>query len=406
VVTVGAILAMAAHVAGKGAGMMEMAGLAQKGGAVHIHCRLAERPEDITAIRVAVGEADAVIGGDLVVSAGAKTLGLMTTGRTGAVVNSHEIITGEFTRNTEFRIPSDRLRLSLEARLQDRVAFFDASELARATLGDSIYSNMMVFGAAFQQGLIPLPQEAILRAIELNSTAVEANKRAFAIGRWAVLNPDQAARLIRPDPPATVDPVAFRADHLRAYQGEALAARYVAFVKRAPEPLRLSVAKAYHKLLAIKDEYEVARLHLATMDKAKEEFEGAMRPEFHLAPPFLPGRDAKGRPRKRAFGSWMLTAFRMLAQMKGLRGTAFDPFGRTAERRMERALISQYESDMERVFSEFTPERGPIAREWAELPLMIRGFGPVKEANAAKAAKRRAELMAEWAEPAPAMAAE
>ncbi|MFN4171840.1 MAG: indolepyruvate ferredoxin oxidoreductase family protein [Pseudorhodobacter sp.] len=406
VVTVGAILAMAAHVAGKGAGMMEMAGLAQKGGAVHIHCRLAERPEDITAIRVAVGEADAVIGGDLVVSAGAKTLGLMTTGRTGAVVNSHEIITGEFTRNTEFRIPSDRLRLSLEARLQDRVAFFDASELARATLGDSIFSNMMVFGAAFQQGLIPLPEDAILRAIDLNGTAAEANRRAFAIGRWAVLHPAEAARLIRPEAPAVIDPVAFRADHLRAYQDDALAARYLALVARAPEPLRPSVAKGYHKLLAIKDEYEVARLHLETLDKARAEFDGDLRPEFHLAPPFLPGKDAQGRPRKRAFGGWMIPAFRLLARMKRLRGTAFDLFGRTAERRMEHGLIAQYEVDMDQLFAGVTPGRMALAREWAELPLTIRGFGPVKEANAARAAARRAEILALWAEPAPAIAAE
>ncbi|MBL4917813.1 indolepyruvate ferredoxin oxidoreductase family protein [Szabonella alba] len=406
VVTVGAILAMAAHVAGKGAGMMEMAGLAQKGGAVHIHCRLAERPADITAIRVAVGEADAVIGGDLVVSAGGKTLGLMTTGRTGGVINSHEIITGEFTQNTEFRIPSERLRLSLEARLKDRVAFFDASDLARVTLGDSIYSNMMVFGAAFQQGLIPLPEEAILRAIELNGTAVEANSRAFAIGRWAVLHPEQAARLIRPEAPVPVDPVAFRADHLRAYQGEALAARYLAMVDRAPEPLRDAVARSYHKLLAIKDEYEVARLHLSTLDRARAEFEGDLRPEFHLAPPMLPGKDAQGRPKKRAFGAWMIPAFRLLARMKGLRGTAFDPFGRSAERRMEHALIAEFEADMDRVFAEITPARESLAREWAELPLSIRGFGPVKEANAGKAAKRRAAIMAQWAQPAAAIAAE
>ncbi|MDP5347913.1 MAG: 2-oxoacid:acceptor oxidoreductase family protein, partial [Paracoccaceae bacterium] len=154
VVTIGAVLAQAAQIDGKGAGMMEMAGLAQKGGAVHIHCRIAEQPDDISAVRVATGEADALIGGDLVVSAGAKTLGLTRTGRTGAVVNSHEIITGDFTRNTEFSLPSDRLALALEARLQDRVMLFDASELARVTLGDSIFSNMMLFGAAWQRGLI------------------------------------------------------------------------------------------------------------------------------------------------------------------------------------------------------------------------------------------------------------
>lgn len=276
---------------------------------MHIHCRLAARPEDISAIRVATGEADAVIGGDLVVTAGARTLGLMTKGRTGAVVNDHEIVTGEFTKNIEFRIPSDRLRLSLEARLQDRLAFFDATELARVVLGDLIYSNMMVFGAVWQRGLIPIPLESILRAIALNGAGPEANARAFSLGRWAALNPAEAAMIIRPRPPEPVDPVAFRADHLRAYQDDALAARFLALVDLMPRDLRESVAKGYHKLLAIKDEYEVARLHLATMDKARAEFDGTLRPTFHLAPPLLPGRDAQGRPRKRAFGAWMIPSF-------------------------------------------------------------------------------------------------
>ena len=394
VVTVGAILAMAAHVDGKGVGMMEMAGLAQKGGAVHIHCRLANTPADISAIRVAVGEADCVIGGDLVVTAGARTLGLMTTGRTGAVVNSHEIITGEFTRNTEFRIPTDRLQLSLEARLKGKLAFFDASELARVMLGDSIYSNMMVFGAAWQQGLIPLSLEAIETAIALNGSGPEINARAFAYGRWAMLNPSEASNRLKPAAPVILDPIAFRADHLLQYQGQALADRFRAMIARAPVPLRESVAKGYHKLLAYKDEYEVARLHLTTLDKARAEFDGDFRPMFHLAPPFLPGRDAAGRPKKRAFGAWMIPVFRMLARLKGLRGTAFDPFGRSAERRMERALIDQFETDMRWLLPDVSPARLPLVRELAELPLTIRGFGPVKQANATRAALRRAEILA------------
>jgi indolepyruvate ferredoxin oxidoreductase len=394
VVTVGAILAMAAHVDGKGVGMMEMAGLAQKGGAVHIHCRLANSPADISAIRVAVGEADAVIGGDLVVTAGARTLGLMTTGRTGAVVNAHEIITGAFTRNPEFRIPSKRLRLSLEARLQERVSFLDASELARVTLGDSIYSNMIVFGAAWQQGLIPVSLEAIDTAIKLNGAGPETNARAFALGRWAVLHPDQAAARIAPAEPERIDPVAFRAAHLAAYQDQALADRFRARVARAPEALRESLARGYHKLLAYKDEYEVARLHLDTIDKARAALDGALKPVFHLAPPFLPGKDAAGRPRKRKFGAWMLAVFRVLARMKSLRGSVFDPFGYSHERRMERALIAEFEADMDRLLPSLTPARLPLIRELAELPLTIRGFGPVKQANAAKAAARRAEILA------------
>jgi len=398
VVTVGAIIAMAAHVDGKGAGMMEMAGLAQKGGAVHIHCRIAERPEDITAVRVAVGEADAVIGGDLVVTAGAKTLGLMTTGRTRAVVNSHEIVTGEFTRKPDFRLPADRLKLALQARLAGDIALFDASELARVVLGDSIYSNMMVFGAAWQQGLVPLSLDAIRKAVELNGAGVEANLRAFDIGRWAVLHPDQAAAMIHPEETAApVDPVVFRADHLRAYQNDALADRYVALVNRVTDPaLRLAVAKGYHKLLAYKDEYEVARLHLETMAKARAEFDGDLKPRFHLAPPILGGTDADGRPKKREFGAWVVPLFRVLAAMKGLRGGALDIFGRTAERRMERALIAEYESDMAEVLAGLTPDRMAAAKELAELPLTIRGFGPVKEQNAKKAAARRLELLEQF----------
>ncbi|KPQ08573.1 MAG: indolepyruvate ferredoxin oxidoreductase [Rhodobacteraceae bacterium HLUCCA12] len=402
VVTVGAILAQAAQIDGKGAGMMEMAGLAQKGGAVHIHCRIAKRPEDISAVRVAVGEAHCVIGGDLVVTAGSRTLGLMRTGQTGAVVNAHEIITGEFTRNSKFQLPAKDLRVSLEARLRDRLAMFDASELARVALGDSIYSNMMVFGGAWQMGLIPVSLEAIQQAVTLNGAAVEGNLRAFDIGRWAVLHPDEAAALIQPplaDKDA-VDPVAYRAAHLQDYQNAALAARFCRFVEAIDDAaLRDAVAKGYHKLLAYKDEYEVARLHLQTVEKARAEFEGDFTPHFHLAPPMLGGTGPDGRPRKRRFGPWMLHAFRLLARLKGLRGTPFDPFGYSHERRMERALIAQYEADMGDVLPRLTPENRDLILELALLPLSIRGFGPVKDANAKAAARRREELLAAIAKP-------
>ena len=398
VVTIGAVLAQAAQIDGKGAGMMEMAGLAQKGGAVHIHCRIAERPEDISAIRVATGEADALIGGDLVVSAGAKTLGLTRTGRSGAVVNSHEIVTGDFTRDTEFSLPSDRLRLALEARLQDRLDLFDATEIARATMGDSIYSNMMILGAAWQRGLVPLSMQAIDAAIELNGTAIDRNKRAFQIGRWAVLHPEDAARLAEPTvvalPKTLDDKIAYRAEQLIAYQGKRLAKRYRRMVERFDDPaLKEAVAKGYHKLLAYKDEYEVARLLLSSRDKARQEFDGDFKMSFHLAPPMLARKGADGRPQKREFGPWLERPLRVLARLKGLRGTPFDPFGYTAERRMERALIKQYQSDMAEIEKHLSPDTLDIAVALAELPLQIRGFGPVKAANEAKAAKRREELL-------------
>ncbi|PVA08308.1 indolepyruvate ferredoxin oxidoreductase family protein [Thalassorhabdomicrobium marinisediminis] len=398
VVTIGAVLAMAAHVDGKAAGMMEMAGLAQKGGAVHIHCRIAEHPDDIAAIRVATGECDALIGGDLVVSAGAKTLGLMSTGRTRGVVNSHEIITGDFTRNTHFQLPTDQLEVALQARLQDNLALFDASDLARALMGDAIFSNMMVFGAVWQMGALPVSLGAIHAALELNGTAVARNKQAFDYGRWAVLHPEDAARVIRPDEiamPKTVDEkIAFRADHLTRYQNAAYAKRYTDFVDTFDGDLREAVALGYHKLLSYKDEYEVARLLVDTRKQAQAEFDGDLKLTHHLAPPLLARKGPRGRPAKIAMPQITAKLFPLLARLKGLRGTAFDPFGRTEERRMERGLITEYEGDMAFVRDAVRSDTHEAALALAKLPLEIRGFGPVKQANAAKAAKRREELLA------------
>ena len=397
VVTIGAVLAMAAHLDGKGAGMMEMAGLAQKGGAVHIHCRLAERPEDIAAIRVTLGECDALIGGDLVVSAGAKTLALMAEGRTRGVVNSHEVITGAFTRDTEFRIPGDGLKLALERRLKDGLALFDATALAERMLGDTIYSNMLVLGAAWQQGAVPLPRAAIVRAIELNGAKVAENIRAFDVGRWAVAFPQEAVLRdeVEAKPLSLEEKVAFRADHLVAYQGRRLAARYAKLLGQASDDdMRGAMADGYHKLLAYKDEYEVARLLKSSEAKAAEAFEGDFTLRYHLAPPVRSKIGPDGRPQKREFGAGMARMFPVLAKMKRLRGTWFDPFGRTDERRMERALIAEYERDMKEVLPLVSDATREAAVALARLPLDIRGFGPVKMANAAKVANRREELLA------------
>lgn len=392
VVTIGAVLAQAAQLDGKGAGMMEMAGLAQKGGAVHIHLRLANDPADISAIRVAVGEADAIIGGDLVVTAGAKTIGLMTNGRTGAVVNEHEIITGEFTRVRDFRVPADRLKMSLQARLGDRVSFLDASKLAERYLGDSIYSNMLITGAAWQQGLIPLSEGAILRAIELNGAKAEENKRAFQIGRWAILHPEQA--IPAPAKVEAFDPVDYRANRLVGYQGPKLKRRFLKLVDMAPAELRETVAESYYRLLAVKDEYEVARLHLTTTEGVARTFDGDTKLTFHMAPPFLGGKDSEGRPKKREFGPWILPVFRTLSALRGLRGTPLDVFGWQGERRRERALARQYEQDMAEVLPKVTPATMDIVRELAALPQQIRGYGFIKDAAAEKAQGRRDELLA------------
>ncbi len=398
VVTIGAVLAAAAHIDGKGAGMMEMAGLAQKGGAVHIHCRLSERPEDISAIRVATGEVDALIGGDIVVSAGTKTLALCAEDRTGAVVNSHEIVTGDFTRDTEFRLPMWRLKLSLEARIRKQLAMFDSSLLSKNALGDTIYSNMILLGAAWQAGLVPLSLDAISKAIEVNGANVRRNARAFDIGRWATLNPAAVAEMTETaDVPAghTLDAVIDRrAAHLTAYQGQGLARRYRRLLDRIEDTeLREAAAISYHKLLAYKDEYEVARLHLDTAAQVAEEFEGDFSLTFHLAPPLLATKGTGGRPGKRAFGPWVMRLFRLLAKLKFLRGTPVDPFGWQADRKMERALIRQYETDL----AEVLPAAGKAHAEVLELlalPRGIRGFGPVKRTSEARAAKRREALLA------------
>jgi len=403
VVTVGALLGMAAHLEGKGSGVMEMAGLAQKGGAVHIHCRIAQTPSGINAIRVAVGEADALIGGDMVVAAGSKTLGLLARDRTRAVINTHEIITGEFTHNTEFQLPTDRLTLSLRARIgEDALQALDATALATQILGDAIYANVLMLGAAWQAGLIPLSDESLLNAIEINGAGVKGNIQAFQLGRWAIADPRRVKALVSEDlvaaPDAIEDVIAHRAEHLLKYQGKRLVDRYLKRVGEAracDAAFGEAVAKGYHMRLTYKDEYKVARLHAETLqDAIDHSFTDVSGIRFHLAPPILGRRDKNGHPIKSEFGPWMLRALGLLKRLKGLRGTVLDPFGHTAERRMERALISEYERDLGDVQGLYAPESRDLCIAWAELPLAIRGFGHVKQAHATQAAKTRKELLA------------
>ncbi|NBT32328.1 MAG: indolepyruvate ferredoxin oxidoreductase family protein, partial [Rhodobacteraceae bacterium] len=356
---------------------------------------IAETPAGISAIRLAMGEAHALIGGDLVVSGGAKSLSLMRAGQTGGVVNSHEIITGDFTRNTEFTIPKNDLEIALKAKLQDRMALFDATELSRVLLGDSIYSNMMVFGAAWQKGAVPLTLASIRQAIRLNGAAVDANLKAFEIGRWAIAHPDQANGMITAKtsgkPMSLQDKIDFRYNHLIEYQSKSLADKYRQAVRAIADPdLRLAVAEGYHKVLSYKDEYEVARLHLKTAAKVAESFEGVQDITWHLAPPVLTGKDQAGRPKKRNFGISFKMLMPVLASMKSLRGTPLDPFGWTADRRAERRLIAEYESDLPRLTAATNRQ---AAIDLARLPLSVRGFGPVKDKAIAEAAVKRLELL-------------
>ncbi len=397
-VTIGAGIAMAAHIDGKGVAMMEMAGLAQKGGAVHIHLRISEKPGDISAVRVATGECDTVIGGDLVTTAGAKTLGLMKTGKTGAVVNTHDTITGDFTRDVDFELPNGRLKLALKARLQQGLTMFDASALGEKLLGDTIFSAMIVNGAAWQRGLLPFSGAAMLSAIALNGVAVERNKRAFEIGRWATLNPEGVASLL-----ADVNPVLTKsldqmidnfAGHLVSFQSARLARKYRKFVdKIEDDDLKEAAARGYYKVLAYKDEYEVARLLVGTRAKAEAEFDGDLNLTFHMAPPIFTKKNAAGQPVKREFGKLMENSLPLLARFKFLRGTPFDIFGYGADRRAERAMIRQYEADMKEVVRDFSAKNRNAALELARLPLQIRGYGHVKAASHGVALVRREELL-------------
>ncbi len=399
VVTIGAILSTAAHLDGKGAGMIEMAGLAQKGGAVTIHCRIADSPADISAIRVARGEAHGLLGGDLVVTAHDEVLDAACAGKTRAVVNSHEFMTGEFTRDTEFRIPGEDLRQRLGASLgEGQIDFLDATQLARKLLGDAIHSNMIILGHAWQSACIPLSLEAIMEAVTMNGAGIETNKRAFALGRWAALHAEEARRhcLEAETLPGAADRQRQHAEHLTAHSGPGLARRYLALLERCPDPgLRSAVADGYHRLLAVKDEYEVARLHLATEARARAEFEGSLRISYHLAPP-LPGRKRPdGRPQKREFGPWVIWVFRLLVRLKRLRGSPLDPFRYSAERRLQRRFLREYEQDIDRVLARLDRADLETACELARLPLEVKGFGPVWEGNYHRSMRKRQRLLTE-----------
>jgi indolepyruvate ferredoxin oxidoreductase len=409
VVTLGALIGMAAHIDGKGATVLDMTGLAQKGGAVFSHVRLCDDPAALHAVRIATGEADAVIGGDAVVTASGEALARMQAGRTRVAVNFAETPTAEFTHNPNWQFPLDSMRSAIADAVGDGAWHgLDASRIAYRLLGDAIGANLLLLGYAWQLGLVPISAQALDKTIELNGTAVDMNRRAFLWGRRLAHDPELAARLLNdtePDvaPPTPDDLIARRSAFLADYQNAAYAARYrvlVDQVRVAEAPfgstrLTTAVAHNYFKLLAIKDEYEVARLYAETdfLAKVAETFEGDYTLRFHLAPPGLAKLDsATGRPKKRAFGPWTMTAFRWLAKARRLRGTPWDVFGRSAERRAERQLIAEYEDDVAAILASLAPDRLDAAVELASLPIDIRGFGPVKTQAMASANVRRVAL--------------
>ena len=415
IVTIGALLGMAAHLEGRGCGILDMTGLAQKGGAVMSHIRIANRPEDIKAVRFGAGGADLLIGGDILVSGGEETIAVLRESGAKAVVNTHEIMTGAFTRNADFRLPTAQLRRAVESKAA-AVDFVDASRLATTLLGDSIATNVFLVGYAFQKGYLPLSAAAIERAIELNGAAVEMNRSAFLWGRRAAADPAAVEKSAAPaESAAASEPISRNVDeliarreaHLTAYQDKQYAARYRRLVDRVraveahkfkgKTALTAAVARYYSKLLSYKDEYEVARLYSdsAFIRHVQAKFEGDYKLTFNLAPPLLAKRDPlTGEPKKRVFGPWMLTAFKVLARLKNLRGGAFDIFGYSVERRTERRLISEYEQSIEEVLQRVNESNHSLAVELASLPEHIRGFGHVKLRHLEEAKKREAELLA------------
>jgi indolepyruvate ferredoxin oxidoreductase len=408
VVTIGAILGMAAHLEGKGCGSIDMAGLAQKGGAVCSHVKIGARSEDIHAIRVAAGEGDLVLGCDLVVSASKKVLAAVRKGETGVVVNTAEIFPGDFTHDPDYSLHANRLKWAIRQAAGDGVHFVDASGIAAALLGNSIAANMFMLGFAWQKGLVPLDDASLLRAIALNGEAVEMNQTAFLWGRREAINSAAVEAVAAPLRSATsaqnlsrsVDEmIERRVSYLTAYQDEAYAKRYMALVKRVEEAERVkvpgsddlkgAVARYYFKLLAIKDEYEVGRLYSdgSFAKQIAAAFEGEPRLKFYLAPPLLGRKNAQGEPEKSSFGPWIMPLFRLLGSLKWLRGTAFDIFGYTEDRRVERKLIADYEILINEILPSLSLENHAIAVALACLPEKIRGFGHVKmrHVQAAKA---------------------
>jgi len=418
VVTIGALLGMAAHLEGKGCSVLDMTGLAQKNGAVVSHVRIANTPEELHATRIAAGDADLILACDILTGVGYEQLAKMQKGVTHALVNTALVMPAGFTRDPDLKFPLG----SMEREIEEAVGvgdaeFLDATKLATGLMGDSIATNLFMVGYAYQRGLLPVSGAAILRAIELNAAAVDANKKSFAWGRLAAVDPAKVSALAIPAvKPASQrlsesleEMVARRVEFLTAYQDAAYAKRYSDFIARvrAAESARVpgsqalteAVARYDFKLLAVKDEYEVARLYAETdfRERVAQQFDGDYKLVFHLAPPLVAKPDAAtGVVKKRTYGPWMMKAFTLLAKMKGLRGTAFDPFGKTAERRQERALPAEYETLVTELLGALAPHNLELAVELASIPEHIRGYGHVKERFLGEAKKKEAGLLAEF----------
>jgi indolepyruvate ferredoxin oxidoreductase len=422
VVTIGQTLAVAAHLEGLYSSNLDVTGLAQKYGAVLSHVKLAPDPALLHATRVATGEADALVGCDLIVSAGDETFSKLKPGACGGVVCTDMVPTSEFSRNPDWNPDADALAAKLAAALGDRGLAMEALRLSAALMGDSITANMFMLGAAWQKGLVPLTFAAIDRAIELNGVAIESNRRAFLWGRRAAHDLQAVeriaagagmagAKVIRFDPkkPATLaELMAYRIDFLTRYQDAAYANRYAAAVERVKQAeakldrgdaLSKAVAKYLFKLMAHKDEWEVARLYARPEFRKELEgaFEGDFRLKFHVAGgPFGRRDPVTGRLVKREVGPWLMTAFRAMAPLRRLRGSVLDPFRGSSERRLARGLLETYEADLDRIVGALSADNHAIAVKLASLPEKVRGYGHVREEHAAAVAKEREALLGQW----------
>jgi indolepyruvate ferredoxin oxidoreductase len=411
VITIGALLGMAAHLEGKGTSALDMTGMSQKNGAVTSHVRIARAPEDIRAQRIATGEADLILGCDMLTAGAHDAISKTRPGRTVAVINTHQQPPGQFAQNPDWQFPADQIRALIDESVGGRAHFIDATRLATALLGDSIATNLFMLGFAFQKGLIPLQEASILRAIELNGVAVDANNQAFSWGRRAAVSLVQVETIALPAKPIIVQMpqnletlIRRRIAFLTEYQNAAYAKHYEDLVAKvrdaeagigAGDALSKAVAKYLFKLMAYKDEYEVARLYTSGdfEKRLNDSFEGDFKIKYNLAPPLLAKRDAQGHLVKAQYGAWMKYAFKWLAKFKGLRGTALDPFGYTGERKKERGLIRDYESLVTELLANLSQKNHRTAVELACLPERIRGFGHVKDRNVVAVAAERGRLL-------------
>ncbi|PJC95792.1 indolepyruvate ferredoxin oxidoreductase [Janthinobacterium sp. BJB1] len=418
VITVGALMGMAAHLEGKGASVLDMTGMSQKNGSVTSHVKIAKSPAHIRAQRIATGEADLILGCDMLTAGAQDAVSKMRPGRSLAVVNLHEQPPGTFAQNADWQYPTAEVRQLIEESVggADAADFIDATKLATALMGDSIAANLFMLGYAWQKGRIPLTQAALLRAIELNGVGIESNKKSFLWGRRAAVDVRKVTQIATPaqaiivQMPQSLDSVIKkRVEFLTAYQNAAYADGYLTLVKQVRDrentlglgqKLSTAVAKSYFKLLAYKDEYEVARLYTdgRFVEQLQQQFEGNFSVKFNLAPPLFAKKDAKGHLVKAEFGSWMWRAFQLLAKAKGLRGGSFDVFGYTAERKMERALIVEYRELLAGLLANLTADNIATCVELASLPEKIRGFGHVKEAAVATYRHDKARLLAKLAD--------